>query len=111
MSSKPLKTIIYIRKPNAEQKMIYEVLYRLVILVTRDAKLRLVGVLIDSDSYIWQRPLLKSMYESKKIDCIVCDDLSELCTDTKTYLEIMMLSDKGLDVMVFDGGSGLVKIK
>ena len=111
MSSKPLRTVIYIRKQNEELKAIYETLYRLVVLVTRDTSLRLVGVLIDSDSYIWQRPLLKSMYESKKIECIVCDELSELCTDTKTYLEIMMLSDKGLDVLVFDGGSGLVKIK
>ena len=111
MSSKPVRTIIYIRKQNEENQKVYEAVYRLIILVTKNTSLKLVGVLIDSDSYIWQRPLLKSMYESKKIECIVCDELSELCTDTKTYLEIMMLSDKGLDVLVFDGGRGLVKIK
>lgn len=111
MIQKSKKTIIYIRKLDEDIKSIYEALYRLVILVTKDTSMRLVGVLIDSDHYIWQRPLLKSMYESKKIDCIVCDELSELCTDTKTYLEIMMLSDKGLSVMVFDGGNALVEIK
>ena len=85
--------------------------YRLVKLVTRDKRLKLIGVLIDSDPYVWQRPFLMSMYEAKKLDCIVCEELSELCFNNKTYMEIMLLLDKGLDVLAVDGNGFLMSVK
>lgn len=111
MISKPKRTIIYIRNQEGEKEKIYETLYRLVKLVTQDKRLKLIGVLIDSDSYVWQRPFLMSIYESKKLDCIVCEELSELCFNNKTYMEIMMLLDKGLDVLAIDGNGGLMSVK
>lgn len=111
MSNKPKRTIIYIRNHEGEIKTIYETLYRLVKLVTEDKRLKLIGVLIDSDSYVWQRPFLMGMYESKKIECIVCEELSELCFSNKTYMEIMMLLDKGLDVLAIDGNGNLMSVK
>ena len=111
MIEKPKKTIIYIRNQEGETKTIYETLYRLVKLVTQDKRLKLIGVLIDSDPYVWQRPFLLSMYEAKKLDCIVCEELSELCFNNKTYMEIMLLLDKGLDVLAVDGNGFLMSVK
>ena len=111
MINKPKRTIIYIRNQEGEIERIYETLYRLVKLVTQDKRLKLIGVLIDSDSYVWQTPFLMSIYESKKLDCIVCEELSELCFNNKTYMEIMMLLDKGLDVLAIDSNGGLMSVK
>ena len=112
MSEKPKKLIIYIRNQGKDkQKEIYQTLYRLISLVTSNKSMKLVGVLIESDDYVWQRPIIINMYESKKIDGVVCEDFSELCFSNKTYLEVAFLIDKGFHVYAIDSNGQLAKIE
>ena len=111
MNESKKKVVIYIRNPDAEKDEVYDTLYELVKLVNEDARLRLMGVFMDLESVDIQRSFLKKMHEVKKIDGVVCKELSELCYSVKTYLDTVMMMKEGLLVFVIDANGKLTIIE